>query len=461
MEERYNENQTDGLLKSITNFFDNGDTTRTEVIDQKKVNQSKTFSFNSKVSYTEPFSKTTFLELNLGYRVTNSEALRNSFNKEPGNDPKYTVKDSVFSNDYQFRVNTTSGGLNLRVNKKKFSYALGGNVAVADFRQTDLEKDSLYTYRYVNLFPRANFRYMFGPQSRLNLNYNGSTRQPTVEQIQPILENSDPLNIQVGNPNLKQEFRHNINFNYNNYKVLTSRSIWVSGNLGFVDNAISTKTIVQNSPDSGGKRITQYINVDGNYNMNMWLGYWFQLKKPKINLGLNGGLNLSQYNNILDGEKNTNDNRGLNLYLNIGYYKEKKFEFNMRPGASYNYSRSSLSPDVVTRYWTSESTVEGSVFLPWKLELSSDVTFYLRQKTKVFPEDLNTIKWNAYLGKKFLKNDACEIKFSVCDILNQNIGFRRNATSNFISEDTYTTVQRYWLISFIWNFTHNPIVGQQ
>ena len=456
LEERYNENETDGLLKSITNFFDNGDTTRTEVIDQKKMNQSKTFSLNSKISYTEPLSKTTFLELNLGYRVTNSEALRNSFNKEPGTDPKYTVKDSVFSNDYQFRVNTSSGGLNLRVNKKKFSYAFGGNIGVADFRQTDLEKDSLYTYRYVNLFPRANFRYIFGPQSRLNLNYNGNTRQPTVEQIQPILENTDPLNIQVGNPNLKQEFRHNLNFNYNNYKVLTSRSIWVSGSLGFVDNAISTNTIVQNSPDSGGKRITQYVNVNGNYNMNTWLGYWVQLKKPKISLGLNGGLNFSQYNNILDGEKNTNYNRGLNIYLNVGYSKEKKFEFNLRPGASYNYSRSSLSPDVVTRYWTSESVVDGSVFLPWKLELSSDVTFYLRQKTKVFPEDLNTIKWNAYLGKKFLKNDACEIKFSVCDILNQNIGFRRNATSNFISEDTYTTVQRYWLVSFIWNFTHNP-----
>jgi len=459
LEERYNENETDGLLKSITNFFDNGDTTRTEVIDQKKENLSKTFSFNSKLSYTEPLSKTTFLEMNVGYRVTNSEALRNSFNKEPGNDPKYTIKDSLFSNDYQFRVNTSSGGLNLRVNKKKFSYSFGGNISVADFRQTDLETDSLYTYRYVNFFPKINFRYIFGPQSRLNLNYNGNTRQPTLEQIQPILENTDPLNIQVGNPNLKQEFRHNINFSYNNYKVLTSRSVYVSGNLSFVDNAISTNTIVQNSPDSGGKRITQYVNVDGNYNMNMWLGYWFQLKKPKINLGLNGGPSFSQYNNILDGEKNTNYNRRVNLYLNVGYYQEKKFEFNIRPGASYNYSRSSLSPDVVTRYWTSESEVQASVTLPWKLELSSDATFYLRQKTKVFPEDLNTVKWNAYLGKKFLKNNAGEIKLSVCDILNQNIGVQRNATSNFISENTYTTIQRYWLISFIWNFTHNPAVG--
>jgi hypothetical protein len=456
MDEGYNENEMDGLLRSVTNFFDNGDTTRTEIIDQRKENRTKTFSFNSKVSYTEPLSKYTFLEMNVNYRVTNSESLKNSYNKEPGNDPKYTMKDSLFSNDYQFRVNTSGGGLNLRVNKKKFAYSFGGNISIADFRQTDLGNDSLYKYRYVNLNPRATFRYIFGPQSRLNLNYTGNTRQPTLEQIQPIRENTDPLNVQVGNPNLKQEFRHNLNFNYNNYKVLTSRSLWLSGNLTFTDNAISTNTIVQTNADSAGKRITQYVNVDGNYNMSTWMGYWFQLKKLKINLGVNGGANIGQYNNILDGEKNTNYNRSVNLYLNASYYKEKKVEIGIRPGATYTYTRSSQRPDVITRYWTSESNVEATVYLPWKLELSSEATFFLRQKTEVFKNTPNNTKWNAYLGKKFWKNNAGEIRMSVFDILDQNLGFQRNATSNFISENTYNTIRRYWLVSFIWNFSHNP-----
>lgn len=456
MDQGYNDNNTDGLLKSVTNFFENGDTTRTEVIDQRKEYQTRLFSFNSKASYTEPLSKTTFLETNVSYRVTNSESLKNSYNKEPGNDPKYTLRDSLFSNDYQFRVNTSGGGLNLRVNKKKYGYSLGGNISVANFRQTDLVKDSLYTYQYVNFFPRANFRYIFGPQSRLNISYNGSTRQPTLEQIQPIRENTDPLNVQIGNPNLKQEFRHVVNFNYNNYKVLTSRSIWISGSVSAIDNAISTNTIVQTSADSAGKRITQYVNVHGNYNMNLWLGYWFQLKKLKLNMGFNGGANISQYNNILDGEKNTNYNRNFNLYYNIGYYKEKKLEINFRPGATYTLTRSSLRPDVVTKYWTSESDLDATVQLPWKLELNSSVTFYLRQKTDVFANTPNNTKWNAYLGKKFWKNNAGEIRLSIYDILDQNLGLQRNATSNFISENTYNTIRRYWLVSFIWNFTHNP-----
>ena len=196
--------------------------------------------------------------------------------------------------------------------------------------------------------------------------------------------------------------------------------------------------------------------MNGNYNLNMWMGYWKSIKKWNVNLGVNGGATISQYNSVLDGDKNTNYNRSLNLYFNMGYSKEKKFEVYMRPGASYNYTRSSLRPDVITSYWTSESNIEAMVFLPWKLELSSEATVYLRQKTDVFQNTPNNTKWNAYLGKKFWKNNSGEIRFSVFDILDQNIGLQRNATSNFISENTYNTIRRYYLVSFIWNFTHNP-----
>ena len=452
-DQTYADNETNGLLQSTTNFYDpsNGALLRSEIIDQKKQNKTNSFSLNTRLSYTEPLSKTTFLEMNVGYRTTNSEALRNSFNKDASVEPKYTQRDSLYSNDYDFNVNTQTAGLNLRVNKKKFQYSFGSNFAFADFKQTDLRKDSVYRYDYVNLFPRARFSYTLGPQSRISVNYNGNTKQPTLEQLQPIRENTDPLNVQIGNANLKQEFRHNFNFNYNNYKVLTSRSMWLSGSVGIVDNAISTSSIVEN-----GKRTTQYVNVDGNKNANIWVGYWFQKKKWKTNFGVNGGVSLSQFNNFINGEQNRNDNKSMNMYFNINHDKEKKYSISLNPQISYNFSRSSLRPEAVTKYWTSESQVDVNVQLPWKMELNTNATFYIRQKTEVFPDDLNTTKWNAYLSKKFWKNNAGEIRLSVFDILDQNIGFQRNASSNFVSENRYNTIRRYWLMSFIWNFTHNP-----
>lgn len=454
VDQTYNSNETEGFLNFNNNTFDDstGAFLKKDTVDQRKVNSIKTFTLNSRASYTEPLSKTTFLEINYGYRVSNSEALRNTFNKTfTGNIPKYESRDSLFSNDYNFRINTQVGGLNLRVNKKQIVYSLGGNISYAQFRQRDMTTDSLFTYSYLNLFPRANFRYNLGPQRRVNFTYNGNTRQPSLEQIQPIRENTDPLNIQIGNANLKQEFRHSISLNFSDYKVLTSRNVYVSTNFSFVDNAISSSSVV----DSVNRRTNQYVNVDGNYNLNLWTGYWFQIKKWKLNLGANGGGGASKFHNFVNGKENVNTNNNFHVRLDFWHEKENKYSFRLSPGIQRNYSKSSLRPDVVTRYWTSDSEVEGTVFLPWKLELNSSANVSIRQKTDVFARDLNAVRWNAYLAKKFWKNSAGEVRFSVFDILDQNIGFQRNATSNFISENTYTTLRRYWLVSFTWNFTKN------
>ncbi|MGB8194791.1 MAG: outer membrane beta-barrel protein [Chitinophagaceae bacterium] len=453
LDQTYNTNETEGFLSFENKTYDTaGMFLRQDTVDQRKNNSIETFTLNTRASYTEPLSKTTFLEINYGYRVSNSEALRNTFNKTfTGSVPKYESRDSLFSNDYTFRVNTQIGGLNLRVNKKNFVYSFGGNISYAQFRQRDLNKDSLVTYNYLNLFPRANFRYNFGPQRRLSLNYNGNTRQPSLEQIQPIRENTDPLNIQIGNANLKQEFRHNISMNFSDYKVLTSRNIYISTNYSFVDNAISSSSFV----DSVNRRTNQYVNVDGNYNLNLWTGYWFQIKKIKLNMGINGGATMGKFNNFVNGLKNVNDNKSFNVRMDFWHEKEKKYTVRFSPNINQNYSKSSLRPDVVTKYWTSESELEGTLFLPWNLELNSVATFSLREKTDVFDRDVNAVRWNAYLAKKFWKNSAGEVRFSVFDILDQNIGVQRNASSNFIYENSYNTIRRYWLVSFTWNFTKN------
>lgn len=452
-DEQYNSNETNAFVNSQNEFFDDGVFDYVDSIDQQKINRSKTLALSTRISYTEPISKSTFIEVNYSYRVNNSEALRSTFDKS--NNGKYEILNPVFSNDYDFRINTNSGGMNFRVNKTRFNMSIGGNVSHAAFRQTDLVKDSVAKYSFTNLFPRANIRLNFSQQSRLSLNYNGNTRQPTLEQLQPIRENTDPLNIVVGNPDLVQEFRHSINLNFNQYKVLTSRNIYVGINYSFVENAISSSSTV----DTLGRRTTQYLNVNGNYNGNLWGGYWKQIKSLNLHTGMNLNLFVSRNNNFVNGLKNVNNNRGGSLGLNIGYDKEKKFSVSINPRLTYNYSRSSLRSDVVTKYWSSESEADVTVQLPWKMEVNTNANINLRQKTDVFTRDNNVIKWNAWIGKKFWKNNSGEVRLSIYDILDQNIGLTRSATSNFITENRYDTFRRYWMISFTWNFTKNPMAA--
>ncbi len=450
MDNNYQDQVMNGLLQSNLQFYDGGTTpTGSVIFDQQKINNNSSLAINSRVAYTEPIGKYSFLELNYGYRNNNSEAERISYNK--GADGKYDIIDSIFSNNYQFKFNTHSTGLTFRVNKKKLSWYVGSNVSFANFNQQDIWADTTYKYNFTNLFPKASIRYAFKPQTRLSLNYNGNTRQPSLQQIQPVLDNTNVLNLQIGNPNLKQEFVHSINLQFNDFKILSGRSLWMSGSFNMTDNAISTSSFINK-----GVRTTQYVNVSGNYSANFWSGYWIQIKKYNVNVGLNVNGNLSRYNNFIDSNKNTNNNSSIGIGTNIGYYKDKKISFNVSPDMNFVTSRSTLNPNTVTRYWLFNTDASLNVPLPKDFDFNTEAVVSIRQKTPVFTRNVNAVKWNASVGKKFWKNKTGEIRLHVFDILDQNIGFNRNATSNFISENTYNTIRRYWLVSFTWNFNKNP-----
>src|SRR5205814_9860844 len=104
-----------------------------------------------------------------------------------------------------------------------------------------MRSDSSFSRNFVNWYPQASFNYMFSQQRRIFLRYNGSTQQPTIQQIQPVATNDDPLNISVGNPDLKPAFRNNINLGFFDFKVLTERNIWTNVGYTFTQNAISSK----------------------------------------------------------------------------------------------------------------------------------------------------------------------------------------------------------------------------
>ena len=143
-DQNYNNLESDGIVKSQNEFYSGGILDSTNQVDQQKINRNRTSVISTRITYTEPLSKSAFIEMNYSYRVNNSEALRSSFDKSING--KYEDLNPLFSNDYDFRVNTNSGGMNFRVNKSRYNFSFGGNISNADFRQKDLVKDTLSTY---------------------------------------------------------------------------------------------------------------------------------------------------------------------------------------------------------------------------------------------------------------------------------------------------------------------------
>jgi len=225
--------------------------------------------------------------------------------------------------------------------------------------------------------------------------------------------------------------------------------VWTGINYNFTQNAITTKDYV----DSLGRRIYQSVNVDGNRSFSAYMGYGFKIKKIGTRLDFNGNINNSHYVNIVNNVLNVTKSGNYTFGIYLNKEKEKKYSINFSGNATYTNSTSSIQKDVKTKYWTFDLNPNFDVFLPKKFQIHSDADFSFRQKTNVFDDNTNVILWNAWIGKKFLKNDALLIKASANDILNQNIGFNRTVNSNYISQNTYTTIRRYFLLSVVWNFT--------
>lgn len=446
--ENYTDDKSTGWLYSNTQFYQNGAFSYDSLVDQQKDYHTVTTLIDSKATYTEPLSKTSFLVANYGVVVNNSHSNRDSYNKGFGG--KYILLDSVFSNDYKFNVFTQRGGLGYTMIKKKFRFAAGSDVGFTQFDQRDLVADTSGHRHFVNWYPSANFTWMFSNMRRLGLYYNGYTGQPSVSQIQPIVNNEDNLNITVGNPALKPRFSNRISLFFNDYKVLTDRGIWANASYFFTENDIASNVTID--PNTG-KRVNQFINVQGNYRLNGWLSYSFKWKKPDLRIEFNTNGSRGSNVSYVNGVSNKSVSNSYTLGTGIGKSKEKKYDIWVRFNASYTESKSSINTGITTNYWTYQIQPEGNLFLPLKFQIHADADINLRPKTPVFTTNNNVALVNAWIGKKFLKNDALLIKVAVNDLLNQNVGFNRNVQSNFISQNTYTTIRRYGLLSVVWNFT--------
>ncbi|MCU0335379.1 MAG: outer membrane beta-barrel protein [Chitinophagaceae bacterium] len=446
---RFNENESDGFLLTYNEFFKGGAPLKSDTTDQKKTNADRANSYGTRIAYSEPIGKLSIVEASVGYDYSSSRQERLTFDKKDG---KYDVLNNQFSNDFKFKTNTQRTGLGYRYNGKKLTFGLGSDIAFTQWKQDDLFRDTTRNFEFVNLFPRANMSYKLGQYSRLRFEYNGNTQAPTANQLQPVADNTDPLNIFVGNPALQQAFNHRIELNYNFWKVLDNSGFWMGMWFSPTANAFSTRDNV----DTLGRKIFQTVNVDGNYNLSSYMGYHFRIKKLDLEVDLNANPSFNRNTNFVNGVENRTNNTNLDFGYRISKAVEKKFYLDINQQFGYNRSTSSIRPDVRTTFWTGSVGMNATVEAIKNLNLNTSFDYNWRQRTEVFTNNNNAFIWNASAEYKVSKKKDLRLGIRVNDILNQNIGFRRNINTNFVSEQTYNVIRRFWMLTFQWNFNKGP-----
>ncbi|WP_190277248.1 outer membrane beta-barrel protein [Taibaiella lutea] len=440
----WTDSRNNGTLQSAYNLFS---IDSSYSINQRKSDTNTNITGKLSLTYTEPLTDKLNLQFNYNYNLNHNDAANNSYDINQDNGNYTDVFNPFYSSHYLVNVNQHLGGAGLRYNTKKINAGIGVNLSETHFTQEDKLFDTTYHYSYFNVLPKASFRYSKSQNTSISFRYNGKAIQPNLTQLQPLRNNTDPLNITIGNPDLKQAYDHGFNVNYNTYKMLSSQYLYFGSYFHVIQNSISNKQFV----DNNGRSVTQFVNVNGNYYGGIWSGGSRKIKDVEVNAGINGDYNHD--NNFINGLPNVNNRLSFTPNLGVRYNKDTTldFDYNFSPG--YNLSKSSIRPDITTKYWQFDQTLNFHISLPYKFRFGSEMTLNLRQKLNPAETNNNRFLWNLSLSRFFLKDRSLELKAYVNDLLNQNVGYSRYNTATYVSERTYNTIRRYAMFSIIWNFT--------
>jgi hypothetical protein len=434
------------LLQSSNHAYLDGNLSGRQDLNQQKNYEQATQTLSAGVTYTEPLNKE--LSLELKYQVT--------YNSGKNNQVTYSYQDASGKYDYlvdslsnDFKQNIIQNIPSARINfaNKKLKLNVGSGFGFTHFDLKDITFDKDYLRNYTNFYPSANATYTYKPNHSVRFNYNGYSRQPTVNQLQPLRNNTDYFNQVIGNPDLKPSFNHNFSISHQDYNFL--KDIWVyqyvSANV--TQNAITTSSTV--NLDSG-KTISQPVNVSGNYSFNFYGGLGFKVKKIDTRFNFSPEIRLSRYASVINNEKSFSKTFSPGLSAYISKSKEKKYDLAIYDEINYNSNTTTQNATKI-QYYTNTLSFYGTVYYKKVWSINTDYNYYYRQKTIQSDQDLKTQIWNARLQRTF-KNDEFTAYFLVRDILNQNIGIDRNFYGNTYTQQINDRLKRYFMIGFTWNF---------
>jgi hypothetical protein len=448
--EAINQSNAHGSLKAEADFFNSaGVQNGTQLTDQLKTSNTNSSVLTTNATYTEPLSKDFSIIFNYALGVNHGTSDQRSFNQSaPG---VYNVQVDSLSNDYLVNELSNQVGAIFNYKTKKSTFNFGSKVSNVNFNQMNQFTGIPFKRDFVNWGPQASFQYRFSQQKSFYFSYRGNTTQPSISQLQPIANNNDNINIIVGNPDLTPSFSNNFNLNFNSYKVLTGQSIWINGGYTFTNNPIISNLTTDTAK---GKTINRYVNLGNKTPYNFYFRAYLdrKLEKLDINVGLNFSVNGSTSYSISNGALNRTIYNNYSGQIRISKYKEKKYEIYSSFGPNYTISNSSLLTNINNNGRGFNANGGFNVYLPTKFQLGSDIDYEFTAKTQTFNQDLKRNLLNANITKTFFKNDDLKLTLWGNDLLNQNLGFKRSVSGNFIQQDSYTTIKRYFMFTVTWNF---------
>ncbi|HRO43895.1 MAG TPA: TonB-dependent receptor [Flavipsychrobacter sp.] len=455
----------DGTTYSLNRYANiDSNTIDTNLLDQHFDLNSNTQNYSANLTYTEPLNERSQLMINYNPSVSKSKSDREVMNR---NGNEYNDHEPELSNKFENTYNTQRGGLTYQLRDEKVMFTAGFNYQQAMLRGIQFYPRSFEVDRsFSNVLPSATFNYKFSRTKNLRIMYRTNTNPPSINQLQNVLDITNPLIVRTGNANLEQDYTHSLTFRYGNTNTTTSRNFFAMLYGSYVKDYIGNETIFPTGTIAFGEslvltqgsQITRPVNLDGYFTARSFLTYGMPVGAIKSNVNLNLGVNYNRQpgriryaadsNELFNGTEgisNIANNYTLSGGAVVSSNISENFDFTIGYSGNYTIVRNSAQSQSNNNFYNHNASLRLNYIHKDRIVVNTTANQMLfAGLSQGFNQSF--LLWNAAVGYKFLPDKSLDVRLSVYDILNQNRAIERTVTETFI-EDSYTNVlRRYFML---------------
>ena len=435
---------------------------------------SKDYSYSAQATYSEPLWKATFLQLSYKFTYSYSKSDRSTYDFSKysfdGINPEYGAwgnylgrldgglgdyRDDKLSRYSEYRNYTHDIQVMMRFVRQKYNLNFGVMIQPqrSKFIQ-DYQGKYVDTVRTVtNVSPTLDFRYRFSKMSNLRVNYRGTTSQPSISQLLNIVDDSDPLNVSMGNPGLKPSFTQNFRLFYNNFVQNHNKGVMTYINFSTTSNSISNKVTYD---ETTGGRITRPENINGNWNVMGAFMFNCSIDSAGVwnintdtNLGYNHYVSYLSLDKSQDSQKNTTQNTTWNERLSLSY-RNDWLELSLDGTLAYNHAKNKLQPNSNLDTWQFSYGPSMTLTAPWGTSLNTSLSCSSRRGYSDASMNTDEFVWNAQLSQGFLKGKPLTVMLQFYDLLHQQSTFSRAISSVSRTDTEYNAINSYAMLHVVY-----------
>lgn len=435
---------------------------------------SKDYSYSAQATYSEPLWKATFLQFSYKFSYSYSKSDRSTYDFSKysfdGINPEYGAwgnylgrldgglgdyRDDKLSRYSEYRNYTHDIQVMMRFVRQKYNLNFGVMIQPqrSKFIQ-DYQGKYVDTVRTVtNVSPTLDFRYRFSKMSNLRVNYRGTTSQPSISQLLNIVDDSDPLNVSMGNPGLKPSFTQNFRLFYNNFVQNHNKGVMTYINFSTTSNSISNKVTYDET--TGGK-ITRPENINGNWNVMGAFMFNCSIDSAGVwnintdtNLGYNHYVSYLSLDKSQDSQKNTTQNTTWNERLSLSY-RNDWLELSLDGTLAYNHAKNKLQPNSNLDTWQFSYGPSMTLTAPWGTSLNTSLSCSSRRGYSDASMNTDEFVWNAQLSQGFLKGKPLTVMLQFYDLLHQQSTFSRAISSVSRTDTEYNAINSYAMLHVVY-----------